>query len=156
LNKEKDEIIESHNTQIESAAKEHGEAIKNMNKQMAERDVRIEHLANEKTGLSTKLTELAGEHASLSAKHEELTQQYQVLKEAVTGISGSIPYDTIPEKLIEDLYEYLLKDSKVPDMVIDGVGKFIDFKKYIAAAVDKGAREAGKIAEDILKDLVTE
>jgi hypothetical protein len=27
----------------------------------------------------------------------------------------------------------------VPDMVIDGVGKFIDFKKYLGMAAVKGA-----------------
>jgi len=41
----------------------------------------------------------------------------------------------------EGLYEFLLKDSKVPDMVIDGVGKFINFRKYLGEAVERGAKE---------------
>jgi len=35
-------------------------------------------------------------------------------------------------------------------MVIDGVGKFIDFKKYLGVAVERGAKEASKYAEEIL------
>jgi len=34
--------------------------------------------------------------------------------------------------------------------VIDGVGKFIDFKKYLGIAVERGAKEACNRAEDIL------
>ncbi|MCL0057831.1 hypothetical protein M1N05_02035 [Dehalococcoidales bacterium] len=51
----------------------------------------------------------------------------------------------------EELYSFLLKDSKVPDIVIDGVGKFIDFRKYLGMAAEKGAEEASKHAEEILR-----
>jgi len=35
--------------------------------------------------------------------------------------------------------------------VIEGVGKFIDFKKYLGIAVESGAKEAYKHAEKILR-----
>ena len=54
------------------------------------------------------------------------------------------------KKLGEDLYNFLLKDSKVPDMVIDGVGRFIDFKKYLGLSVERGAKEACKRIEHTL------
>jgi len=38
----------------------------------------------------------------------------------------------------------------VPDAVIEGVGKFIDFKKYLGMAVERGAKEAYKQAEEVL------
>ncbi len=54
-------------------------------------------------------------------------------------------------KHTDGLYEYLVKDSKVPHLVLDGVGKFIDFKKYLKAAVSRGAEERLFQAEEILK-----
>jgi len=40
------------------------------------------------------------------------------------------------------MYAYLLKDSRVPHAVIDGVGKFIDFRKYLRLAAVRGSEEA--------------
>jgi len=48
------------------------------------------------------------------------------------------------------MYSFLLKDSKVPHLVMEGVGKFIDFKKYLAVAVNRGAEEVRKRIEEIL------
>ncbi|GAI49747.1 unnamed protein product, partial [marine sediment metagenome] len=42
------------------------------------------------------------------------------------------------------------------DMVIDGVGKFIDFRKYLGMAAEKGAKEASKHAEQTLSDILRE
>ena len=69
------------------------------------------------------------------------------LKAAVAALSGATPYEEIGNKLGEELHSFILKDSKVPDMVIEGVGKFIDFKKYLGIAAEKGAQEATKHAE---------
>ena len=43
----------------------------------------------------------------------------------------------------------------VPHMVIDGVGKFIDFRKYLAMAAEKGAGEATTHAEETLRQALT-
>jgi len=72
------------------------------------------------------------------------------LKTAVATLAEVIPYEQIKKESGKELYTILLKDSKVPDAVIDGVGKFIDFKKYLGMAAEKGAKEAPKHAEEIL------
>jgi hypothetical protein len=43
-----------------------------------------------------------------------------------------------------------LKDSKVPDIVIEGVGKFIDFEKYLAVAVERGVKEVSQRVHEIV------
>jgi hypothetical protein len=52
--------------------------------------------------------------------------------------------------LVEESYSFLLEDSKVPDMVIDGVGKFIDFKKYLGVAFERGSKEVCKRIDETL------
>jgi len=69
---------------------------------------------------------------------------------SIRSLAGAIPDEGIGEKLGEDLYNFLLKDSKVPDIVIGGVGKFIDFRRYLEVAVERGAKEACKRIEEIL------
>ena len=93
---------------------------------------------------------MRGNYDQLTTTHETLTRDYNQLKTAITMVAGAIPYEEIREKLGEESYTFLLKDSKVPDMVIDGVGKFIDFKKYLGIAVERGAKEACKRTEEIL------
>ena len=81
-------------------------------------------------------------------------ENYDQLKTAITTVSEAIPYEEIGKKLGEELFSFLLKDSKVPDMVIEGVGKFIDFKKYLGIAVERGAKEACKQAEEIMGERI--
>ena len=80
---------------------------------------------------------------------------YNQLKTAITELTGAIPYEEIGGKSGEELHAFLLKDSKVPDMVIDGVGKFIDFRKYLGLAAVKGAKEAIKQAEETLRSALS-
>jgi len=63
-----------------------------------------------------------------------LREDYNQLKTTITTLAEAIPHEEIAKKLREELYAFLLKDSKVPDMVIDGVGKFSDFHKYLGMA----------------------
>ena len=81
---------------------------------------------------------------------------YNQLKTAITTLTGAIPYEEIGEKSGEELHALLLKDSKVPNMVIDGVGKFIDFRKYLGLAAVRGAEEATKQAEETLRNALSE
>ncbi len=74
----------------------------------------------------------------------------------IMTLAGAIPHDEIGNKLGEELYAFLLKDSKVPHMVIDGVGKFIDFRKYLELAAIKGAEEATKQADETLRNALSE
>ena len=65
-------------------------------------------------------------------------------------MAEAIPSDEIGKKLGEDLYSFLLKDSKVPGAVLKGVGQFIDFKKYLGLAVESGSKEVRTRIEKIL------
>ena len=80
-----------------------------MRTQIAELDSRIAGLESEKTALTNDL--------------EQLTEGYNRLKTAVITLAGAVPHEEIGEKLGEELHAFLLKDSKVPHMVIDGDGK---------------------------------
>ena len=123
-------------TDYETLNKEKTQLTERYESQITERDSKIKGLESEKTTLTSKL--------------EQLRADYNQLKAAIT-IAKAIPYEEIGEKLQEGLYTFLLKDSKVPGMVIDGVGKFIDFKKYLGIAAERGAKEAHKHTEEILR-----
>jgi DNA repair exonuclease SbcCD ATPase subunit len=142
LTKEKEQLRESHESQITALRNDHNEEIKNLRIQMAELDSRIKGLETEKTTLADDLT--------------RLSQAYNGLKTAVTTLAVTIPHEEIGKTLGEVLYSYLLKDSKIPHMVIDGVGKFIDFRKYLRLAAAKGAEEATRQSEQTLRNALSE
>ena len=79
-----------------------------------------------------------------------MSEDHDRLKTAIATLAELIPDEETGKSLGEELYSFLLKDSKVPHMVIEGVGKFIDFKKYLAVAVNRGASEVRKRIEEIL------
>ena len=132
LDEEKEHQKEEYESQITSLRNEHNEEAGNLRAQMAELDSRVKTLESEKATLTSDLTQLKSD--------------YNQLKKAITTLAGAIPYEEIGGKLGEELYGFILDDSKVPDMVIEGVGKFIDFRKYLGMAAAKGAEEAGKYA----------
>jgi len=136
LHQEQAQLKERHESQIAALKSEHSEEVEKLSSQIAELDANIKALESEKTTLTSDLA--------------QLRKDYDQLKTAITTVAGAIPYEEIRERLGEELYIFLLKDSKVPNMVIDGVGKFIDFKKYLGIAVERGGKEASKHAEEIL------
>ena len=136
LNKEKAQLTERHESQITTLKNEHNEEVGNLTSQMSERDSKIKGLESEKAALISKL--------------EQLREDYSQLKTAITTLAEAIPYEEIRKQLGKELYTFVLKDSKVPDAVIEGVGKFIDFRKYLGIAVERGAKEAYKQAEEVL------
>ena len=138
LDSEKKQLMEGYESQITALKDEYSEEVGTLRSQIDALDSKIKELESEKTTLTNDL--------------EQLREDYDQLKTAVTTLAGAILYDEIREKLSEEQYAFLLKDSKVPDMVIDGVGKFIDFKKYLGLAAAKGAEEAIKQAEIALRD----
>ena len=83
-------------------------------------------------------------------------KDYSRLEKAITTLNEAIPHEEIGKKLGEELQDFILKDSKVPDMVIEGVGKFIDFRKYLGMAANKGSELAGKHAEQTLREKLRE
>ena len=122
--------------QVKTLEKEKEQLKEKYESQIAGLDSRIKGLESEKTALS-------GDLAHLREDHDRL-------KTAMTTLAESIPDEEMGKSLGEELYSFLLKDSKVPHMVIEGVGKFIDFKKYLAVAVNRGAKEVRKRIEEIL------
>ena len=101
-------------------------------------------------GLDSRIKGLESEKTALSGDLAHLREDHDRLKTAMTTLAESIPDEETGKSLGEELYSFLLKDSKVPHMVIEGVGKFIDFKKYLAVAVNRGAKEVRKRIEEIL------
>jgi len=133
LHKEKEQLKESYESQITALQDEHSRESGNLKSQIAD--------------LGSKIKGLESEKAALVSDLAKLREAYSQLKAAVTTLTGAIPHKEIGEKLGEELHDFLLKDSKVPHMVIDGVGKFIDFRKYLGLAAEKGSEEATKQAE---------
>lgn len=74
-----------------------------------------------------------------------MKSNYKQLRVALTTLASTIAYDEIGEKIGEELYAFLLKDSKVPDMVIDGVEKFINFRKYLRMTAKKGPKKRANL-----------
>ena len=138
LEKEKGKLKENYESQIAALKNEHKEEADNLRAQIAKLDSKIEGLASEKTTLT-------GDLARLREDHDQL-------KTAITTLAGTIPHEEMGKKLGEELYSFILKDSKVPDMVIEGVGRFIDFNKYLGEAVERGAKEVRKQIEEILAE----
>jgi outer membrane murein-binding lipoprotein Lpp len=141
LDEEKKQQAEGYESQITALKDEHKGEVEKLEAKIAELDSKVKELESEKTSL-------AGDLARLTADHNRL-------KTAVAALAGTIPHEEIGKKLGEELHSFILKDSKVPDMVIEGVGKFIDFKKYLGMAAEQGAQEATKCAETTLGEAMT-
>ena len=122
LDSEKEQLKETYESQITALRNEH--------------NAEVENLASEKANLTTELAQSRAD--------------YDRLKTAITTLAGAIPDEKIEEKLGEELYSSILKDSKVPDIVIRGMAKFIDFKRYLRVAVERGTREVRTRIEEIL------
>ena len=136
LTEEKKELKEGYESQKAELKGERNKEVEQLNSKIVELDSKIGELESEKTTLNTDLAQLRGD--------------YNQLKTEIATLAEAIPYEEIRKRLGEELYSFLLKDSKVPDMVIDGVGKFIDFKKYLGRAAEEGAREVYQQVEKIL------
>ena len=142
LEKEKAQLKERHESQITALTNQHNKEMEKLRSQIAELESRIKGLESEKATLTDDLGRSRGD--------------YNQLKTAITTLAGGITYEEIGDKLGEELYAFLLKDSKVPHMVIDGVGKFIDFRKYLGLAATKGAEAATGQAEKSLRSVLSE
>ncbi len=123
----------------------------------------IKTLTQEKERLEARIAELdsrtntlESEKAALAAELARLKEVHNGLNAAVDTLATTIPHKEIGEGLGEELYAHVLKDSKVPHAVIDGVGKFIDFRKYLRIAAARGAEEATRQSEQTLRNALSE
>jgi chromosome segregation ATPase len=92
--------------------------------------------------LESRLQSVESEKAALSADLARANEVHRGAAAAVDSLGETIPHTAIGDALGEEMYAYVLKDSRVPHAVIDGVGKFIDFRKYLRLAAARGAEEA--------------
>ena len=142
LEKEKAQLKERHESQITALTNQHNKEMEKLRSQIDELESTTKALESEIATLTSDLARSRGD--------------YNQLKTAITTLAGGITYEEIGDKLGEELYAFLLKDSKVPHMVIDGVGKFIDFRKYLGLAATKGAEAATRQAEKSLRSALSE
>jgi len=154
LNKEKEQIEEKHEAQIAELQSEHKEEARNLKSQIdtlvKEKEQLKEKHESQIAELNSKITGLESDKTTLSGDLEQLRKDYNELKTAITTLAEDIPNEEMGKKMSEDLYSFLLKDSKVPGAVLKGVGQFIDFKKYLGLGVDSGAKEIRTRIEKIL------
>jgi len=134
---ENDKLVlnERHESEINILKEGHRSEVSELSSQISELDKSMKELEAVKSGLAEDL-------AKLQARYE------QISKELLALASTPLTDDTV-KYLKDNLYAFILDDSKVPDRVIGGVGKFIDFKKYLGMAVHKGAGEVHKRIKEI-------
>jgi chromosome segregation ATPase len=156
--KERTETVSRYEEELAALREEFRKAAEDLRAQINDRGERISLLEREKSGLIgereslvTQLGELRKAHADLDSRHVTLSTNHARLRAAAAGVEGSVDYAEIRKRMGPEMHDFVLNDSKVPDAVIDGVGKFIDLKKYLAHAVEVGAREATKKAAEVLK-----
>ena len=140
LTEEKNQLKESYESQLTELRNDSNKEIADLSSQIVELNSKIQGLESENTTLSDDIS--------------QLKEDYKQIKTAIESLAEMIPGEEIGERLGEDLYNFLLQDSKVPHMVIDGIGKFIDFRKYIEIAVKRGVEEASDPAKQKLGELL--
>ncbi|MBN2076394.1 MAG: hypothetical protein JW762_12655 [Dehalococcoidales bacterium] len=154
LNKEQIKLNEKHESQIAELKSEHKEEIGNLKSQIEtlnKETIRLneEHQA-QVADLNLKIEGLESEKNTLTNDLTELRKDYNELKTALATLAETVPDEETGKKQSEDLYSFILKDSKVPSTVLKGVDQFIDFKKYLAMAVENGVKEVCTRLEKIL------
>ena len=157
VQKERTDTVNRYEDELAALREEFRKAADDLRAQVNDRGERISLLEREKAGLigereslATQLRELQKTHADLESRHVSLSSDHAKLRAAAAGIEGSVDYAEIRKRMAPEMHEFVLKDSKVPDAVIDGVGKFIDIKKYLGHAAEAGAREGARKAAEVL------
>ncbi|MCJ7605717.1 MAG: hypothetical protein MUO19_06760 [Dehalococcoidales bacterium] len=166
LEQEKQELAEKHyadlaalkekqETQLAAQKTDHKDEVKELKAELKEeraaRTAEVKEFTARIAGLEADVKRLDLEKAALSAELAVLKTAHETLKTSVEELPAAVPYEEIGEKIGGEMYEFVLKDSKVPDAVIKGVGQFIDFKKYLKLAATQAAEAATGKARDNLR-----
>jgi len=165
LENEKKQLIEKHQAETTELKKERREEVKSLNDDIKELQrsnenklmtIQTQHVEEVKT-LNTRIAELEASVKSLESENgklnknlEKLQAAHDSLNELVVQLAEIIPATELGNKIGEELYTFVLKDSKVPDAVIKGVGQFIDFRRYLKMAAEKGVETATAQVKDKL------
>jgi len=144
---------DKYETQISELKSNHKDEVKSLKSEISNLN---KETTQEKGNFEAQIAELDSEKTTLTSNLVQLREHHNHLKTVITTLTEVIPHEEIGGKIGEALHEFLLKDSKIPDMVIEGVGKFIDFRKYLGMAAKEGAELAGKHAEETLRDAFRE
>jgi len=110
-----------------------------------------ERLQEHTAELKRRSDGLEVEKTAQAAEIARLNKVRNGIQTAVDTLTATVPHKEIGETLGGEVYAYLLKDSRVPRTVIDGVGKFIDFRKYLRLAAARGAEEATRQSEQTVR-----
>ncbi|MFW6102916.1 MAG: hypothetical protein ACOC7M_01330 [Chloroflexota bacterium] len=151
--KEKSETVERYEAQLTMLRDEHKAAADDLRSQLSEQGARITvlegekaDLAAERDGLNAQVAELQKVQSDLESRLAALTADHEALKKAAIGLESDVDFAELRTRKGAEMQEFMLTDSKVPHAVMDGVGKFIDFKKYFGHAAESGGRDAVKQA----------
>ncbi|MFW6056914.1 MAG: hypothetical protein ACOC9B_06380 [Chloroflexota bacterium] len=147
--KEKSDTVERYEAQLTALRDEHKAAADDLRSQLSERGAHITALEGEKAdliaerdGLQVQAAELKKVQADLQSQLATLAAEHDALKSAAAGLESDVDFAELRSRKGAEMQEFMLSDSKVPHTVMDGVGKFIDFKKYFGHAAESGARDA--------------
>ena len=155
LGKENEKLEDRHESQIKELKDEHKEKVRDLRLQistLSKEKEKLEQTYESKIAkLGSEIEGLKSEKINLTSNLDQLRSDHNQLITAIKTLAEAIPDQEMGKRIGQEVYSFLLKDSKVPDRVIGGVGKFIDFKKYLGVAVESGGREVSKRIEEILE-----
>jgi chromosome segregation ATPase len=154
INKEQVQLKEKNEAQTAELKSEHKEEITNLKSQidtLNKEQVQLKEKHEVQVAdLDLKIQGLESDKNTLTNDLEQLKTDYRELKTAISTLAESVPSERMGERISEDLFNFLRKDSKVPSTVLKGIDQFIDFKKYLGLAVESGAKEVCTRIEKIL------
>lgn len=149
--KERADTAARYEGQLAALRDEHKAAADDLRLQLAERSARIAALEGEKAdltaerdGLQVQVAELRSYQADLESKLAALSADHAGLKSAASSLEADTDFAELGTRMGAEMHTFMMSDSKVPHAVIDGVGKFLDFRKYLGHAAEAGARDAVK------------
>jgi chromosome segregation ATPase len=106
--------------------------------------------------LDSKINDLESDKTALTGDLNKANEDYERLSTAAETLNEDVSSEAIGNQLGTGLYTYLVQDTRVPKMFINGMNKFIDFEKYLGTAASKGAEEAIIQAQEKLKEASAE
>lgn len=124
--------------EAKATQKAHADEVKSLEARIAALEEDVKKLTGEKQSLIAELAALGEQHTSLNTSVEKLAE--------------NVPHKEIGDSVGDETFNFILKDSKVPDAVIEGVGKFIDFRKYLKMAAAQAAEKALEQARNSLRE----
>ncbi len=156
LERSRQELAEKHTAEMKEARAEYREELKELKDeakatQKAHTD-EVKSLEARITALEEEVKTLTGEKESLTAELAALGERHGSLTASAAKLVETVPHREIGDSVGDEIFSFVLKDSKVPDAVIEGVGKFIDFRKYLKMAAAQAAEKALEQAKLALKE----